>query len=595
MFDRATEKDRRGAETAGRRKTAVNQTAQNEETSAFAAPSISMPKGGGAIRGVGEKFAANPVSGSGSITVPIAITPGRSGLTPQLMLSYDTASGAGTFGLGWNLSLPAITRKTDKGLPQYQDADESDVFILSGAEDLVPVLIREGDDWRPDVFERSVDGVDYLINRYRPRVEGLFARIERWTNIETGEAHWRSISRDNITTLYGRTTESRIADPVDPLRVFSWLICESRDDKGNAIIYEYAPENSANIDLARANERNRDDQSRSANRYLKRIRYGNRISHLIQPELLQTDWLFEVVFDYDEGHYEDLPADANARQLVNASVSATRDWTARRDPFSAFRAGFEMRTYRLCRRVMMFHHFPDELGVDDYLVRSTEFDYNETPIASFITSITQSGYVRREDGSFLKKSLPPLEFGYSEAVIQSEVREIDAVSLENLPYGLDGARYQWVDLDGEGVSGILTEQADSWFYKANLGEARFGPAQLISPKPSIAGLNGERQLMDLAGDGQLDLVQFAPPLPGFYERDHEGGWSNFTPFISTPKIDWSSPRTKHIDLTGDGHADILTCADDRFTWYPSLEKSARKTDCVASAKISLGPRSSSNA
>jgi len=39
-------------------------------------PSISLPKGGGAIRGIGEKFAANPVSGTGSMSVPIACTPG---------------------------------------------------------------------------------------------------------------------------------------------------------------------------------------------------------------------------------------------------------------------------------------------------------------------------------------------------------------------------------------------------------------------------------------------------------------------------------------------------------------------------------------
>jgi Salmonella virulence plasmid 65kDa B protein len=107
-------------------------------------PSISLPKGGGAIRGIGEKFAANPVTGTGSMTVPIVVTPGRSGLAPQLTLSYDSGSGNGPFGLGWNLSLPAITRKTDKGLPKYRDADESDVFILSGAEDLVPALDNNG-------------------------------------------------------------------------------------------------------------------------------------------------------------------------------------------------------------------------------------------------------------------------------------------------------------------------------------------------------------------------------------------------------------------------------------------------------------------
>src|SRR5205814_4386002 len=106
------------------------------------APSIGLPNGGGAIRGIGEKFAANPVTGTGSVSVPIPASPGRSGFGPQLSLAYDSGAGNGPFGLGWNLSLPSITRKTDKGLPKYQDADESDVFILSGAEDLVPVLTQ---------------------------------------------------------------------------------------------------------------------------------------------------------------------------------------------------------------------------------------------------------------------------------------------------------------------------------------------------------------------------------------------------------------------------------------------------------------------
>src|SRR3989337_520469 len=114
-----------------------------------AAPSISLPKGGGAIRGIGEKFAANPVTGTGSMSIPIAASPGRSGFGPQLSLSYDSGAGNGPFGLGWNLPLPSITRKTDKGLPQYFDSLESDVFILSGAEDLVPVLAEESGHWTP--------------------------------------------------------------------------------------------------------------------------------------------------------------------------------------------------------------------------------------------------------------------------------------------------------------------------------------------------------------------------------------------------------------------------------------------------------------
>jgi len=201
------------------------------DASPFTAPQITLPKGGGAIRDIGEKFTTNRVTGTGSMTIPIAISPGRSGFGPQLSLSYDSGTGNGPFGMGWSLSSPAITRKTDKGLPQYRDSQESDVFILSGAEDLVPVFeLNALGEWVEIELER--DG--YLVKRYRPRVEGLFARIERWTRIDDGDVHWRSLSKDNILTLYGLDDLSRIADPANPGHVFSWLISESYDDKGNA-------------------------------------------------------------------------------------------------------------------------------------------------------------------------------------------------------------------------------------------------------------------------------------------------------------------------------------------------------------------------
>src|SRR4051794_5091731 len=122
---------------------------------------INLPKGGGAIRGMGEKFAANPVTGTGSMLVPIATSPGRAGFGPQLSLSYDSGAGNGPFGIGWSLALPSITRKTEKGLPRYHDAEESDVFILSGAEDLVPVfkgfLVRDREG-NPVFDEEEQDG-----------------------------------------------------------------------------------------------------------------------------------------------------------------------------------------------------------------------------------------------------------------------------------------------------------------------------------------------------------------------------------------------------------------------------------------------------
>src|SRR5262249_6398372 len=152
-------------------------------------------------------------------------------------------------GMGWSLSTPSIARRTDKILPRYGDAGESDVYVLSGSEDLVPVLNPDG-----TRFEDADTAPGFIIHRYRPRIEGLFARIERWTDVSSGAIHWRSISRDNVTTLYGKDENSRIFDPAGtdpalPPRIFSWLICQGYDDKGNAVIYEYAPEDNGNVGL----------------------------------------------------------------------------------------------------------------------------------------------------------------------------------------------------------------------------------------------------------------------------------------------------------------------------------------------------------
>lgn len=566
------------------------------------APALTLPKGGGAIRGIGEKFGVNPVTGTGAMSVPLVVSPGRSGFGPQLTLAYDSGAGNDLFGLGWSLSLPSITRKTAKGLPQYDDAHDSDVFLLSGTEDLVPALKQQGPAWLPEAVEpRTVNGKRYRIRRYRPRVEGLFARIERWTNTaDATDVFWRSISKDNVTTWYGKTTDSRIADPADKTRIFRWLICESYDGKGNLISYTYNVDEEAHFSLqtlAATHEYNRTPAARSTNRYLKTIRYGNHAPYM--PVLaadkpwpaLPSDkaWYFEVVFDYGEGHYQEF-ADRNG--LISATRELPNDAVPlhRADPFSSYHAGFEIRTYRLCQRVLMFHHFPDQEGVrDDCLVRSTDFTYSHAPdltsarnpVYMFLSAVTQSGY-KREGNGYLKRSLPPVEFAYSQPVVLDTVEEVDAASLANLPIGLDDATYQWTDLHGEGLPGILTEQAGAWFYKRNLSpinarrengtlrtEAKFAPVEPVALKPNL-GLVGGAQFMDLAGDGRPDLVVLGGPVSGLYEHDGAEGWQPFRPFTSPLNRDFADPNLRFIDLNGDGQADILITENHAFVWHPSL-------------------------
>ena len=80
------------------------------EKSALGSNVISLPKGGGAVAGMGESFSPDLFTGTGNFTVSIAVPPGRNGLQPSLTLGYST--GSGPFGLGWNISLPGVARKT---------------------------------------------------------------------------------------------------------------------------------------------------------------------------------------------------------------------------------------------------------------------------------------------------------------------------------------------------------------------------------------------------------------------------------------------------------------------------------------------------
>ncbi len=191
---------------------------KSTESNAIQIPQISLPKGGGALRGIDEKFEVNAPNGTASFSIPLPLSPGRNNFTPSLSLSYNSGAGNSPFGLGWNLNLPSIQRKTDKQLPSYNDDD--DVFLYAGAEDLVPYLEKNSSgNW--EALKPSQQG-SFKVRRYRPRIEGDFSRIEKIIHPD-GDLYWRLTTRDNVTTLLGRTPEARIADPVDDSRIFKWL------------------------------------------------------------------------------------------------------------------------------------------------------------------------------------------------------------------------------------------------------------------------------------------------------------------------------------------------------------------------------------
>jgi RHS repeat-associated protein len=540
------------------------------------------------VRGISEKFAVNPANGTANLSLPLPMSEGRDGFTPRLTLSYDSGAGNGPFGLGWALDVASISRRTDKGLPLYRDEEESDIFVLAGAEDLVPVLDEQGERVHQP---RTVHTVEYEVFPYRPRIEGLYARIERWVAHETGASHWRTITSDNVTTLFGFDEGSTVVEGDDPRRAFSYLACRRFDGRGHLAVYTYVGEDGGGVDLTSAHEANRPQADRTRQRYLKSVRYGNLEPWFADwsatgpaPALPGDDgWHFELVLDYGE-HAADAPKPDDAGERA-----------PRPDPFSNHRAGFEVRTYRRCLRALMFHHFEDEPEVGrDCLVKALELSYSDqgehpdptSPVYTMLTAARTLGY-RRDDGGYRATAMPPLDFEYSKPEIDPRVRELDSLSLRNLPEGLDGSRYRWVDLDSEGLPGILSEDPDAWRYKPNLSPlaevpdsddeagrtvARFGSEEEVASLPSAHELGGADavQLLDVSGGGRLDAVKLGGGDSGYFARTVDGGWEPLRPFSSLPAIDWRDPHLRSVDLSGDGRADALLGDDEAWTFYPSL-------------------------
>ncbi len=545
------------------------------KSNAIEVPSISLPKGGGALKGIDEKFSVNAVNGTSSFSIPLPFSPSR-GASPSLNLLYNSGSGNGVFGLGWQLSQGSIKRKTDKGLPQYIDFIDSDTFLFSEAEDLVPAFKRNNDgSFQLDgegeyiINERtSVDGL-FIIRNYLPRTEGLFAKIERWTEKVTGSIKWRVITKENTTTLYGWTANSIVADPDDATRIYEWLPTFVFDDKGNCTHYNYKKEDAVGFDSSLLHNRNRLNAGgiTYTNCYLEKVLYGNKTPYKQFGDAfpLESDYLFQTVFDY--GDY--LESDVNTPEIL-------KPWLFRTDAFSDYKAGFEIRTTRLCKRVLLFHVF-DELALKEdqsdkkTLIKSVNFDYDTATEQDFtyLKKITLFGYIKKPDGSYSHKHLPPMEYTYQQHDWNQEVKIISADDLVHAPSGLDEQQYQFTDLYNEGLSGILTEQATGWYYKHNLGDGKFEHAQLVSPKPSFAGLGSRLQLADLDGDGGKQLVSFGTEPKGYFELDDDNEWQSLRSFNALPTIDFGDPNTRMIDLNGDGKPELFISEDHVFTWYAS--------------------------
>lgn len=518
----------------------------------------SLPKGGGVIQSLGSGWSAAGTSGSASFTIAVPLSPGR-GFAPSLSLNYASSVSNGPCGMGWSLAPGAVSRRTSKGVPRYREDD-----VMLGPDGQVWMPEREGDgsllfteveDYRGLTLDRR-----YQVIRHFPRIEGAFERIERWRSDAGDPGFWLVHGSDGSLHLYGRQPASRRCDPDDPQRVGEWLLEESMNAHGEHILYQYQAEDLAGFPP----EHPRDFR---AQRYLSRVCYGNAEAHpwlyLWTPETVAAvDWHFEVLLDYGER--------ATALDARPDYEPATA-WPVRSDPHSTFAYGFELGNLRLCRQVLVFHRFEEHLGPDPALVQRLLLEYQPTPLGySLLSAVHHQGWASNGQRS----ALPPLTFTYSafDSTVQQHFSAFPAMPGLN-----DGERYQWVDLFGEGLSGVLHGNDQGWYYREPLRDpdgghadaVKYGPWTLLPSLPVIDRSRPVRQaLADVTGDGRLDWCIAAPGLNGYFTLDPDRRWSHFLPFAAVPP-EALHPQAQLADISGAGVADLALIGPRSVRVYPS--------------------------
>ena len=174
---------------------------------------ISLPSGPGSLEGLGESFEPDLSTGTSSFPVKFLAVPGRVGFQPELTLDYNGGFANSAWGMGWRLSIASIQRRTDDGIPTYDDAQ--DTFIYMGGEKLV--RLNNGD--------------------YRFENESSFMRLRRIAASDApNQVYWEAHTPDGMRYLFGETAQARVTNERG---IFRWELERMIDTHGNEMRYIY--------------------------------------------------------------------------------------------------------------------------------------------------------------------------------------------------------------------------------------------------------------------------------------------------------------------------------------------------------------------
>jgi RHS repeat-associated protein len=493
---------------------------------------VTLPQGGGDVRGLGGSFVVDYNRGTGSYQIDLQIPKGFARFTPGLILSYNTGSPNGIFGMGWSLSVGAISRDGENGFVSY---DEHDKFILDEHGELTKI---------PD-------------GSYRPKVDRLFARISY-------DSHqgWEIRSTDGTIQRYGIDETCRIFDPADHSRVLSWVLQEFEDANGNKISYKYE-RNGNNLYLREINyaiyqiifiyESRQDRYSTGRHGFL--IETNLRCKHIeIHCSRLGPNTLIRsYAFEYTQ------PLETSLSLLEKITYSGHRfvEGVEKIDslPSMTFSySAFDVTTARLKPFESEYNNPPPMLGS---LLGLELLDFTSEGLPDVVQiDGTQNRYWRnRGDGTWD----PPKRIGE----IPSDVH-------------LYSAGVTFGDQDGSCTADLLVSSGTRRGYYPNLGHEKWGVFVLYDQIPNFEINDPNTRQLDLNLDGIIDVIKSGQNNFVLYLNKNGNDWQ--TPMVIPkirdmerfPDVFFSDSHVHLADMNGDGLADIVLVYSGSV-WYWACE------------------------
>ncbi|MFR9773794.1 SpvB/TcaC N-terminal domain-containing protein [Nocardia sp. SC052] len=479
---------------------------------------VSLPKGGGAVGGLGGSFSPDLNTGGGGYEIPFDLPEGRNGHTPAVALRYGTGMPNGPFGLGWGIGLIRLDRDTSGGAPEYAAGDP---LVAPGVGPL-----------RPGATDP---------NRFLPETDGLVWDVRR---VDDG---FEILQRDGIRHTLGSTAESRVSDPADAARVASWLVHRSVTADGEAIEYRYIADGAGRL-LAEIrwavyrlvfHYENRGDQSHDG-RFGFLVTTSKRCSHVdlevtTEAQPVVRRWSF--TYDASPTSGQSLLASVTTHGVDAAGADLALP-TARFEYTSGYDADLHALPGHVATALASGAVFTDLSG-------------------DGLPDVVQLGGGRIA----VCRNRGGLEFDRMVA--------LDGRGVPNFGVGDMFA----ADTTGRGRVDLLSS-GDGLAYRYPIeGDGQVGRPIVTRDRPALVPGTPDVRVADVDGDRAVDLVSVRSRVLTV-DRQADDGWETTRRALGGDDplagVDTLDEHLSFASMSGDGRTDLVSVRSGRVRWWPAL-------------------------